>query len=461
MHRYNYAQKQYFREPRKNRTMHQPLTSSASVNAAQPTAVAETDTRLHGRWLVAARVGWIVLALTIVALNIIALPDAHAAQLPPEVILALIRAGFSPDLYHAITNAESLIAQAVFLATAALLCWRSADRMAIFGSFTLLIFGGIVGGGVFNTDTGGVTPSLAYSPVLRVVAELLVVVAQSSLIIFFFLFPSGRFAPRWTRWCVVLLVAYWSAVMVLAHSLFTGSLGFMIFVFFALALITQVYRYRRVSTPRERKQTKWVVFAIVTAVLIIVLPQLIVGLLPQDAQNALYNSSVAVNLLWSGRWIVALLLIPISIAVAILRSRLWDIDVIINKALVYGSLTALLVGIYVGLVVGMESLVGVFTHRADQPPAIIVISTLAIAALFQPLRRGVQRFIDRRFYRGKYDSAQTLAAFGATLRTETDLGELSDRLILAVQETMQPAHTSLWLRMPTHTARQVAGPLRP
>lgn len=424
--------------------MRQPIASKAGVNAAQSTIA--TGTQLHGRWLTLARVGWIVLALTIFALNVIALPNSLLAPLPPDEIRALNHVGFSPDLYNAIGDIESSLDMVVFLAMAALLFWRkSYDRMAYFGSLMLLTFGGIVGGGMFDTNTGGVVPALASIPGVHQVAEALVVIAQSSLIMFFYLFPSGRFAPRWTRWCALLLVIYWAAVAAIP-GLFTGPLGVMIFVFFATALIAQVYRYRRVSTAREREQTKWVVFGIVLCVLIIVVPQLIVGLLPQDAQNMLYYSSVVGNLLIGGRWTFALLLIPVSIAVAILSSRLWDIDVIINKALVYGSLTALLAGIYVGLVVGMESLVGVFTHHLDQPPAIIVVSTLAIAALFQPLRGRIQRFIDRRFYRGKYDSAQTLAAFGSTLRTETDLSALSERLIVAVQDTMQPAHTSLWLR---------------
>jgi hypothetical protein len=428
--------------------MRQSLASSASVranaNVAQPDSA--TDTRLYGRWLVAARIAWISLAFAVVALNGIALPSTLLAPLPPDAIRALNRIGFSPDLYNAIGNAESLMDFLAFLAMAVLLFWRrSEDRMALFGSIMLLTFGGIVAGGIFSPNTGGVVPPLASPPALRIVASLLVVIAQSSLIGFFFVFPSGHFVPRWTRWLSLLMVVYWVVVMI-DPATFIGPLGFMTMVFFAAALIAQVYRYRRVSTPRQREQTKWVVLGIVLCALIIILPQVIVGLLPQEAQNALYSSSVAGNLLLSGRWSVALLLIPVSIAVAILSSRLWDIDVIINKTLVYGSLTALLVGIYIGMVVGMETLVRNFTGQTDSPPAIIVVSTLVIAVLFQPLRRGIQRVIDRRFYRSKYDSARTLATFGATLRMETDLEELSERLIIAVQETMQPAHASLWLR---------------
>jgi hypothetical protein len=143
------------------------------------------------------------------------------------------------------------------------------------------------------------------------------------------------------------------------------------------------------------------------------------------------------------------LMIPLSIGIAVLRSRLFDIDVVINRALVYGSLTAMLVVLYVGGVTLAQTVFRALAGQEQQSQLAIVASTLVIAALFNPLRRRIQSFIDRRFYRKKYDAAQTLGAFSARLREETDLTALSNELVSEVNETMQPQHVSLWLRPDT------------
>jgi len=148
--------------------------------------------------------------------------------------------------------------------------------------------------------------------------------------------------------------------------------------------------------------------------------------------------------------------ITISAGIAILRSRLYNIDILINRTLVYGVLTALIALIYFGLVFILQSLVHALAVQISQTPLVIVGSTLVIAALFQPLRRRIQQVIDRRFYRRKYDAAKTVEAFSATLRNELDLSQLREHLITVVQETMQPTYVSLWLRQPERDKKQHA-----
>jgi hypothetical protein len=213
---------------------------------------------------------------------------------------------------------------------------------------------------------------------------------------------------------------------------------------FLLGLFAQVYRYRRVSTPAQRQQTKWVVLGTVVALAValgVQAPPLFVPALQDDGLYAL-----CVDLAFS----VALTFLVVCIAVAVLHSRLFDIDVLIRLTLVYGTLTSLLAAAYVGLVVGAQAAVRALalTGQAGEQPAVIVASTLLVAALVTPLRRGIQAAIDRRFYRRKLDAARTLAAFSASLGQEVDLERLSAQLVAVVQETMQPAHASLWLRAP-------------
>jgi hypothetical protein len=152
---------------------------------------------------------------------------------------------------------------------------------------------------------------------------------------------------------------------------------------------------------------------------------------------------------------LSMLLIPFSIGVAVVRSHLFDIDVLINRTLVYGLLTAMLALVYFGGVTATQAIFRTLTGQEQQPQLAIVVSTLVIAALFNPLRWRIQSFIDRRFYRRKYDARKTLEAFSAKLRDETDLDALNAELVGVVRETMQPAHVFLWLRPDTATKDDV------
>jgi hypothetical protein len=153
-------------------------------------------------------------------------------------------------------------------------------------------------------------------------------------------------------------------------------------------------------------------------------------------------------------WVIGFVGVRVAIGIAIFKYRLYEIDLIINRTLVYGALTALLAVVYFGGVTTTQTIVGALSGQQEQSQLAIVVSTLVIAALFNPLRRWIQGFIDRRFYRSKYDAAKTLAAFSAKLRDETDLDALSNDLTSVVRETMQPAHISLWLRPDTSSRRE-------
>jgi len=208
------------------------------------------------------------------------------------------------------------------------------------------------------------------------------------------------------------------------------------------SVFSLVLRYRR-SRGEERQQIKWIAFAAA-----------VVGLLYLNAMTFAFAFP-------SGAWfqsgsplwldvigytaLLSFTLVPIAVGFAVLKYRLYDIDVIINRALVYGSLTVTLALVYFGGVAAIQTLFRSLTGQEQQPQLAVVVSTLAIAALFNPLRRRIQAFIDRLFYRRKYDAARTLEAFSSRLRDEIDLEALGDDLVSVVRETMQPEHMSLWL----------------
>ena len=208
----------------------------------------------------------------------------------------------------------------------------------------------------------------------------------------------------------------------------------------AASLVVRLWRSRGV----ERQQIKWVVYAVVLFVSWAILEQLLPVRVPPILDEFLFVVSL------QGLWV--------AIGIAVLRYRLYDIDRIINRTLVYGALTAILAGVYVAGVAASQGFVRALTGQ-EQSQLAIVAFTLVIAALFSPLRRRIQSFIDRRFYRRRYDARKTLEAFSAKLRDETDLDALNDNLVGVARETMQPAHASLWLRSPTEAGRG-GGPSR-
>jgi hypothetical protein len=367
-------------------------------------------TQLTGRTLTITRLVWFSLSLLIAGLYIWALRlwDLSGDDIPFNILMPL-----------------------GYFAIGLFIFWRkSDDLMGLLTSFMLIFFGpyGLSGANIIVSEQPGWETFGA------------VMVSIGSVVLFFylFLFPDGRFVPRWMRWFALVLstltvisifVPIWPNLAVIA-----------ILLVAVIGLLSQIYRYAWVSTPTQRQQTKWVLIGLSGPILVVFL-WLILGtpLSTQMPGFQLLGSIIPINYTFA----LLALLFPLTLAFSILRYRLWDIDLLIRRTLVYAVLTALLLLLYFGSVVLLQQIFRSLTGQDS--PIVIVISTLAIAALFSPLRRRVQNTIDRRFYRRKYDAQQALAAFAATARDEVELAQLAAELIQVVDESMQPSHTSLWL----------------
>jgi hypothetical protein len=434
-----------------------------------PTAMTESRerhsyARVPGRWLLLARVGWVALVVLTLAIFFASLPvyitQLHTPcvgtacgyqQLTPTQVGALTGMGLSHGDYIAYTVALTLAQVVVCLVVSTVIVLRrSDDRMALIVALML-----VTSGPFAATISLAASPSPWQAP-NRYLSFLYPVL----FLLVFALFPTGQFVPRWMRWVTVVFLAGLVLFIYFPNTLTTPNAspsttpasGFLVFLGeAAILVVVQLYRYRRVSSPRERQQTKWVVFGFAVPITVSV-----IGAVPALLFPVAASPGSPYGLAFRAVQDFLVLLTPLSFGFAMLRSRLWDIDILINRTLVYGTLTVLLAGVYVGLVIGLQALLrGII--RQDNSVA-IVISTLAIAALFQPLRSRIQTIIDRRFYRRKYDAVKTLAAFSTTLRQEVDLDQLREQLQAVVQETMQPASLSLWIRPVKQQATGGEGP---
>jgi hypothetical protein len=414
-------------------------------------------TRLHGRRLVLARVVWVAVVVFTLSIFLLSLPAYFAqlqtvcvgvtcvyayGQLTPGTAQALQNLGLSTGGYAVSILALAIASASISFGVACVLFWRrSDDWMVMFVSLFLVIIG----------VNFSVQAQAILATNVRTVwywsHTVLIGLGWVSLSLLLYLFPDGRFVPRWARLLAVFVVAsnlFLDASPVPISTFPPWMLGALYLVNGGSGVVAQIYRYTRVSGPVQRQQTKWVVFGLAATTLVIFGREIPLLIFP-----SLSASSSFYFLLSTYAYPPGLLLIPLTLGIAILRYRLWDIDILINRTLVYGTLTALLALVYFGLVITLQALFKGVTGQVGASPLVIVISTLAIGALFQPLRRRIQKIIDRRFYRRKYDAARTLAAFSATLRNEVDLNQLSEQLVAVVQETMQPASVSLWLRTPS------------
>jgi len=430
-----------------------------SGTAAFGASASTSETRLSGRRLVLARVCWIIIAIFYLAMFAVSLPGLVMQlqtpctsscadwQLSPDAVRMLEHAGLSLGDYVAFSLLVVVMLTLAALAVVALLLWRrSDDWMALLIGLMLLSFGP-------SSFTNAVLLSSWFGPTLAThILSLSDALSFTILTLVFYLFPNGRFVPPWTRWIMVMGIGLSIFFLIFPRysSAFLEAFSGILYVIVLLSLvIAQVYRYRRVSTPAQRQQTKWVVYSLAVLILLVVglfvLPQhLVPGLGQPGSLFASLGTIVSDSLL---------VLLPISFGIAILRYHLYEIDILISRTLLYGTLTVVLAAVYQVSVFTLEALTsGLTLIRGNQ--LAIFASTLLIGSLIKPLHDRMKAVIDRRFYRRKYDAARTLAAFSATVRDEVDLNQLCAKLIAVVEETMQPEHVSLWLCAPKRSGER-------
>jgi hypothetical protein len=407
----------------------------------------------NSRWLLLARAAWVALAVVALGTFVISVPARYVqlANPPAEVRAALTEIGISAGGYALYNVTLDTVFVSVFAVVACVIFWRrSEDSMALLVATMLVVWGPLNGLFVLSPN------SIEWlRPALEVTLSTLpTFVGYTAWMHFFYLFPSGRFVPRWTRWlafCWVLFIGTWGFTPFGPPTWPPFLFSVSVLVLWGSFPVAQIYRYARVSDATQRQQTKWVVFGVGVAV-----SGGLATIFTLGAAIDLPPEQVGPRMLSLLLMDAFMLFIPLSIGVAVLRARLFDIDVIINRTLVYGSLTAMLALVYLGGVATTQAIFRGLTDQEQQPQLAVVVSTLVIAALFNPLRRRVQAFVDRRFYRRKYDARKTLEAFSARLRDETDLDSLNAELLTTVRETMQPASVSLWLRPDTASQRKDA-----
>ena len=410
------------------------------------------DIHLRGRSLVLARTTWVVLVLLTFGVFIASIPPHFGQlmavsdesqmwlQISPAQEHALLNLGLSVRSYAMYMLVLQMIVVAGFLGLSLLIFWRrSDDGMAIFVSLVSILYG---------ATSVPISQALAQQlPAWRMPIALMNSIGWGTGLILFYLFPDGRWAPRWTRWpaaLVTIWVLAWPFLPALNPDRWIFPWPFLTKTgWYATGVVAQLFRFMRHSTPVERQQTKWAVFGFTAAFMGFILFNLPVVLCSSLQVRGL-SRLLYLLIGYPALGLLPLLLAPLSLGFACLRYRLWDIDLVINRTMIASVITAILALIYLACVLTLQALFQTLTGQGRSEIA-TAVSTLAIWAAFQPVRQRAQTLIDRLFFRRRYEAEQTLMAFSATMRDQVDLNRVTERLATVVQETVQPAHVSLWL----------------
>jgi hypothetical protein len=398
-----------------------------------------TQDELRGAWLVLGRAAWLILAIGTIGLTLYGFLLRASEPVDDLLADAAGKVGLEdPDLivgFLIFSFTVSVVAASYIFAR------RSRSPMALLLSGLLILLAA--------SGTRSLVLIFDTAPHLRWAVLVLWGATGVLFVVTLLVFPSGHFVPSWTRWVVVGLVLVDLLIPEFLEEIFrlpevpegvsTGRLVFSLVsftLFCAIGTAAQVHRYRHFSTTAQRRQAKWVMYGLLWLAVSVVVGAAIPNLVATGSPE------------WIG-WTLLLIFIPNtiivpgSIVLAVFKNHLYDIDVVINRTIVYGLMTTVLAALYAFLVFAFSALLAPFTAESDLA---IAASTLAVAGLFRPLRASVQRIIDKRFYRRRFDAQRTLDDFSARMREEVDLFALRSRLTGVIDEVMQPAHVSLWLR---------------
>jgi hypothetical protein len=409
-------------------------------------------------WLVLVGLTLVILAMSVPAryeqLTTLSFGANRAVQQLTIGEFALLkRFGIDVSLYATLVVAVEVVVQVIFILLGIMMFAReSRNWVAMYVALGLITYAAYA---VPTLDA-----LLGESPAAAIASRFIQSVGLMCALTFFFVFPDGRMIPRWTIPVSVLwLVMTWTAFFFpgvpwyfLEPWNISTPVFFFLMAWWSTGLIAQLIRLRQTSNPTQRQQAKWVVYSVVLAVIgyaVTYLPRLFVLNLRLLPAISLAYSTLSMLLFY-----VTIVSIPVAMTFSILRYRLWDIDRLIGQTLLYGVTSAALVAIYIGAVLIIQQLIRVITDERGRVES-VVVTTVAVALIAQPLRNRIQTAIDRRFFRARYDAALTVEAFGRTARETVDLGQLTAGLADVVQSTLHPSHLSLWLRARDARTRDV------
>lgn len=423
------------------------MDSSVSIQPASP---AETfpDPQLTGRWRTLARIGWVIVVFLCFSLFIWSLPISYRnyasfaidTSPPPAVIRAgLAELGIAEGLYVLIRTSSMAVVALIYIATGVLIFWRrSNERPAFLFSLQLILFGA-----VFATSVPLTT--VQRTPLL----DLAINLVFASLFISAYLLPDGRFVPGWTRWLTLVWI-----INLVGISLFPGTildsntwpplltiaLSFLIIV---SCIAAQVYRYTKISNPIQRQQIKWIGLGLATTIFLFFVYWTPINLIPRLSEIA--STTALYDLLGGTILILSFSLMPLAIAIAILRYRLWDVDPIVNRTLVYGALTVSVIGVY-ALVVGIFNAI----FQVQGNPVISVLVAGIVAVLFQPLRQWLQRSVNRLMYGYRDNPYDVISGLGHRLEATPSPDALLPTIVATVCEALKLPYAAITLRENSH-----------